>query len=72
MHRLGIHDALLPRNVRLALHAVALHENRNWFQVTLWEDPAADEFGDAGMEALAAGQELKQVRPRPRPCRRAI
>ncbi|KZV81976.1 hypothetical protein EXIGLDRAFT_730338 [Exidia glandulosa HHB12029] len=61
VHRLGIHDALLPRNVKLALHAVALHENRNWFQCTLWEDPSEDEFGDAGLEELAVGQELKQV-----------
>ncbi|EJD34865.1 hypothetical protein AURDEDRAFT_176075 [Auricularia subglabra TFB-10046 SS5] len=61
VHRLSIHDSLLPRNVKLALHAVAFHENRNWFQVTLWEDPAEDEFGDAGAETLAEGQQLKQV-----------
>ncbi|KAH7097190.1 hypothetical protein BKA62DRAFT_455910 [Auriculariales sp. MPI-PUGE-AT-0066] len=60
-HRLNIHDGHLPQNVEVALHAVALHENRNWFQVTLWEDPATDEFGDAGIEPLAPGQILKQV-----------
>jgi len=59
VNRLSLPDGALPRNVKVALHAVAFHENRNWFQTTLWEE--GDEFGDAGNEGPAEGQILKQV-----------
>ncbi|EJD50158.1 hypothetical protein AURDEDRAFT_182590 [Auricularia subglabra TFB-10046 SS5] len=58
--QLSISDALLPANVKVALHALAVHENRNWFQPTLFKLPPEDKMSPKEKEQRK-GQVLKEV-----------
>ena len=53
---LSIVDTSLPATVKVALHALSMHENRKKFLPTLWTIPSG---------GLKAGQVLKQVRTSP-------
>lgn len=44
----------------MALHALAFHENRNWFQPTLFTLPPEDKMPPEERE-MRKGQVLKQV-----------
>ncbi|KZV88173.1 hypothetical protein EXIGLDRAFT_722945 [Exidia glandulosa HHB12029] len=59
---LSISDSELPPNVKLALHALAFHENRNWFQLTLFTVPPEEKQTPREKEIRKGlGQVLKQV-----------
>jgi hypothetical protein len=58
MNALSIKDTSLPKSVDLAIHALALQENRASFSPTLWTVPVD------GLALATSGspQVLKQVR----------
>ena len=57
VNALGIDDAALPASVDCALHAMSMHENRQWYLPTLWEIP------ETGLSKLPDGtmQVYKEV-----------
>jgi len=60
VNQLNIPDSDLYSNVRVALHGMSLHENRNWFQPTLFTVPDKAKQSDEE-KAARQGQILKQV-----------